>query len=117
MDSGTRACIAYVAGCAIAGVTSHQVLNKTDNVTIRLKGSIRGKSVEVFDYERNCKVMGTLPNLVDLGTNTRVSLEISGKTFSGEDKTEGVYFTGTVEGKAIKVHDYGLRRDFFYELT
>jgi len=116
MDAGTRACVAYVAGCAISGVTSHQVLDKTQNVTNRMKGSVKGKVVEVFDYERSCKIMGTLPSLIDLGTNTRISLEISGKSFSGEDKTGGVYFTGTVEGKGVKVHDYGLRRDFLYEI-
>jgi len=116
MDAGTRACVAYVAGCAISGAPSHQLLDKTRNVTIRMRGSVKGKVVEVFDYERNCKVMGKLPNLTDLGTNTHISLEISGKNFSGYGKHVEHPFTGTVEAKEVKLHDYDEARDFYYKL-
>jgi len=116
MNPDLRTCIAYVAGCLITGTTPHQVFDKARNLRVRMKGSIKGGVVEVFDYERNCKFMGSLPTLFDFGTDTAFSLEISGKNFSGRDKHAEQYIAGTVEGKRIKLHDYGQARDFYYEL-
>jgi len=116
MNPDTRACIAYVAGCVISGKTPHEVIDKAREVRLRVKGAVKGTVVEVFDYERNCKLMGTLPTLFDFGADMALTLEISGKNFSGHDKHVEHHFAGTVEARHVKLHDYDEARDFHYEL-
>jgi len=116
MDPDTRACVAYIAGAVISGAFPHQLVDKGRNLRIQVKGTIKGGAVEVFDYERNCKIMGKLPKLFDFGTNTALELEISGKNFSGHSKHVEHPFAGMVEARKVKLHDYDEARDFYYEL-
>jgi len=83
---------------------------------IQMKGSFKGKTIEVMDYERNCQLMGTLPTLFEFSTNTPITLEVSGKTFFGRDKKTDQFFGGAVEGRKVKVHDYLDAKDYFYDL-
>ena len=116
MDPGTRACVAYVVGCVILGSASHQVFDKARGLHIQMKGSIQGTTVEILDYERNCKCMGTLPTLFEFGTNTPITLEIRGRSFFGRDRKSDQFFGGAVEGGEVKVHDYRDAKDYFYTL-
>ena len=81
-----------------------------------MMGTIKGTTVEIMDCDRECKFMGTLPTLFDFGTNTALSLEISGKNFSGTDKASGMYFTGMIQGSQVKLYDYAESREFLYDL-
>ena len=116
MDPGTRACVAYVAGCIISGSDASHVYDNTRSTRVRVRGVIQGKAVEVFDYDRNCRFFGTLPKLIDYGRNTHVSLEITGKQFSGYDEGSSHYFVGSVSGRSVILHDYGESRHFSYSL-
>jgi len=116
MDAGMRASVAYVVGCVISEITSREVFDKARNLRIQMKGSFKRNTIEVMDYERNCKLMGTLPTLFEFCTNTPITLEIRGKSFFGRDKKSDQFFGGAVEGRKVKVHDYREAKDYFYDL-
>ena len=114
MNSGTRACIAYVAGCVVSGSDAPLMFDNDQSTRVRVRGVIKGNAVELYDYERNCRFFGILPMLIDKGTNSHVSLDVRGKRFSGYDQGSSHYFAGCVSGRSVILHDYGESRHFSY---
>jgi hypothetical protein len=110
LNSGTRACIAYIAGRIISGKESAGVFDLSQSMHFSFSGNVRDDIVSLHDHERNCAVVGKGDalrlHLHDFGTNSELSLKIKGKQFSGIDYGTSKHFNGSVNGSTISVYDY-----------
>jgi hypothetical protein len=113
---GTRICIAFVAGLVKRGGRDAGIFDRAEAREYQLSGEIDGSNVEVFDAERRCRFSGSLPTLVDYGTNARVYLDFDDNRFSGYDHASGHRFHGVVTSHSVAFHDDGNALPFIYIL-
>jgi hypothetical protein len=116
MNNGTRACIAYIAGCIISRQSSSHIYDYSQSRYINIGGNITENNVGIYDYDRGCHFSGTLPSLYDYGRNAHLQLKINGNQFSGYDYGDGHHFSGTVSGRSITLYDYGESQHFGYSI-
>lgn len=116
MNPNTRACVAYVAGKTSTGSGSSHVYDYSQSRHVSVSGSVTGRCVSVYDYDRGCHFSGTLPQLYDYGTGAHVSIEMNGNQFTGYDYGAGHHFSGSVSGSSISIYDYGESQYFNYSL-
>lgn len=116
VDEATRACLAYVAGRAIAGRKTSSIYDYSQGRHITIDGEVSASRVNVYDYERRCYFSGTLKSLFDYGHRAYVSLQIRGKEFSGFDYGSQHHFSGSVSGNSVTLYDYGESGYFSFAL-
>lgn len=116
MDSASRACVAYVAGRVVVGKNSSHIYDYDRSRHVSIGGTIDGKQVSVYDYDRGCHFSGTLPSLYDYGRSCHVSVEIKGRNFSGYDYGSSAHFSGSVSGSSVSLYDYGTSQHYSYGL-
>jgi hypothetical protein len=112
----TRACVAFVAARLISGLGSSSVYDYSQSRHISIDGSVDQNQVSVYDYDRRCHFGGSPSSLYDYGRRAHVSLDISGRSFSGYDHGDRHHFSGTVTGNSISFYDFGEARYFNYSV-
>ena len=105
MNSGTRACIAYIAA-ELNGSNSSSVFDYEQSKYINISGDVNSTNVNIFDYGRGCYVTGSPSNLFDYGVGAYIQLNISGSQFSGFDYHSGNHFNGSVSNNSVSIYDY-----------
>lgn len=116
MSPGTRACVAYIAGRVISGATGSYLHDHTEARQLNIGGTVHGKRIGLYDYERKCGFSGSLPYLFDDGTSAQVILDINGDLFEGRDGASGHQFSGSVVGSLISLRDDSSGQCFKYSL-
>ncbi len=59
MQPNTRACVAYIAGCLVAGRTAPSVFDRSQAKAILISGTVTRRKVEIYDHDRRCYFTGT----------------------------------------------------------
>lgn len=111
MTKETRRAIAYIAGRAIANVTSSYVYDSDAGETTYFSGTVAPYRVQVFDHEAGSHITGSgnfsSLNLFHHGQSSHINLNIAGRTFRGFDYGDGSHFYGNVSGRSAYLYDYG----------
>lgn len=115
MNSGSRACIAYIVARAISDSSSSHAYDYTRSKYIAFSGDVSSHGVNVYDYGRRCYCSGSLSQLYDYGNRKHIDLEIRGDQFSGFDYASGKSFKGSVSGDSVSLYDYETSQ--FYNFT
>ena len=105
MNANTRACLAYIAGALVNGKGGRAVYDHTRSKHIEIGGSVTPFRINICDFERGCNLTGTLSNFYDSGSNSHISLCVTGNSFRGHDTTCGESFTGRVNGNSVSIYD------------
>src|SRR5690554_213362 len=107
MNPNTKACVAYIAGCAVSGGSSSSVYDYSQGKHISISGTVSADNAQIYDHDRGCHVQGSLGNLYDYGVDAHIKLSISGNQFTSYDYASGTHFSGTVNGSNISMHAGG----------
>ena len=70
-----------------------------------------------YDYDTSSHLSGVkLGNIYHYGLGANISLNVSGRNFSGFDYDSSSHFSGTISGRSIQLYDYGEARYFNYSV-
>lgn len=104
MDAKRKACIAYIIGVS-ENARSTAVYDYSTGTFSSFSNSGRGDNYQVYDFKRNCYIMGHLSGLYDFGTNSYINITKSNNNFSGYDFGTNSYFSGTISGNIVTLYD------------
>lgn len=105
MDAKQKACIAYIlVASEKSSVSSVYDYSLGTFSTYSNTGS--DGNFQVFDFARNCHVMGHLSGLYDFGTNSYISISKNHGDFTIYDFSSNSYFTGSLSGNVVTVYDF-----------
>ncbi|TLN26978.1 hypothetical protein FDZ71_00330 [bacterium] len=116
MDSASRACVACAAARVSTGRVISHIYDYSQGRHVSIGGTVSGKTVSLYDYERSCHFSGTLPSLYDYGRSCHVQLNVNGSSFTGYDYGSGSHFSGSVSGNSVSLYDYGKGQYFNYSV-
>jgi hypothetical protein len=68
----------------------------------------------VIGADNRLHLSGSLPNLYESGSQSRIYLTIDGSNFSGFDYEAQIRFSGQVSGGGISLYDYATARQYRY---
>ena len=106
--------MAYIASvmCGLSKVTSFYDHAQSKNLNV--SGTVTAGEIDVYDFDRSCRVSGSLDNLYDYGNGAHIHLAINGDKFSGYDYASKFHYTGAVEGGLVSVYDYETSKYYRY---
>lgn len=109
MQTSTRTGIALIAASLVSNRTYLTVHSHDDDLGTNFTGRIC-QVTNIYDDDRSVNISGTLQSgqyeLYDWGTETRLSLNVDGRTFSGRDALSGQDFNGVVDQHHVALFDY-----------
>ena len=103
---------AVVTKTAPAPVQGGQVRESTRHHV--LKGVVSGGDVQVFNEDRSVHLSGTLPNLYESGSQSRIHLHVDGMAFSGFDYASQTRFSGRVTGATVLFHEFNTGKQYSF---
>jgi len=120
MKASTKICIAYIAGCMINKKNYSSLIDHAENKTIKMTGKIDLGNIDVQIHEDGSRIMGMI-NGKEMSffhslENDAVRMKIEGSNFTGHDSATKKDFSGSVNGKTVKIYDYGDYQNFFFAL-
>jgi hypothetical protein len=121
MKTKQRAAIAYIAGRLVTGKEAAMVRDSSQRSPVGLSGTVTTEEIEVYDYQRRCRVAGTPAkpaqyNIYDYGENRQVTLSFDGNQFKGYDYGSNRQFTGTVSDDRVTIFDHAERKNFNFTI-
>ncbi|MYB93620.1 hypothetical protein F4054_02205 [Candidatus Poribacteria bacterium] len=116
MNTNSRACVADIARAINSGSTSQSIYDYSQGKHISISGSVSNSSINIFDHDRRCHLSGNPDSFYDYGTESHISLKISGNQFRGYAYDQGHHYKGTVSGKSVSIFDYGEAAYFNYQV-
>ena len=120
METGVRACAAYVAGTLISGRRCSSIYDYGQSQHIMFSGDVSAQQVRIFDHTDGAHFTGSASgsqfSLYHYGQGHHVNLKVDGNQFSGYDFGTGSHFSGTVNGNTVAFYDYGSSGWFNYSL-
>jgi len=86
-----------------------------------MSGSFDQGNIDVQYHGEGSKIVGLMSGC-DISffhsmENVTISLKLSGTDFKGHDSGSDKDFTGSVNGKSVKIYDLGEYKNFFYALA
>ncbi len=120
MNANTRICIAYVAGSLINKKRYTSLTDHGENKTVKMSGRIDFTSIDVQMEDDGSKIVGAVKgneaSFFHSSEKGAIKMKIDGLNFKGNDSGTGKDFIGSVNGKAVKIYDYGDYQNFFFAL-
>jgi len=120
MKTNTKICIAYVAGCLINKRSYSSLTDHGENKTIKMSGRIDFNNIDVRMEDDGSKIVGAVRgneiSFFHSSEKGAIKMKIDGLNFKGNDSETGKDFMGSVNGKAVKIYDYGDYQNFFFAL-
>ena len=120
MKANTRVCVAYVAGSMINKKSYSSLIDHAEKKTVKMTGRIDFNNIDVQIEDDGSKIVGSVRgneasffHSVEKGA---IKMKIEGSNFKGNDSSTGKDFMGSVNGKAVKIYDYGEYQNFFFAL-
>jgi hypothetical protein len=119
MDPKKRRMVAYIAGRLILNKESTAVYDHATKKWFNAAGACKRDKIEVFDYERQCYMVGVIQNgrmsIFDNGSQKFVELKLKGgKKFEGFDYESGKHFGGEADPKAVALYDFQDKKYYHY---
>ncbi|UDM52016.1 hypothetical protein [Cupriavidus sp. MP-37] len=114
MNSGARACIAYIVARAISDSKASHAYDYSESKYVAFTGDVTTREVNVYDYGRRCYCSGSLPQLYDYGNRKHIDLQVNGDRFSGFDYDSRKHFEGSVSGNSVSLYDYETSKYYNY---
>lgn len=120
MKANTRICVAYIAGCMINKKNYFSLIDHSENKTIKMTGKIDLSNIDVQIHEDGSRIMGLINgkemSFFHSVENDAIRLKIDGSNFKGHDSGMDKDFIGAVNGKTVKIYDYGDYQNYFFAL-
>ena len=120
MNANTRICIAYVAGSLINRKSYSSLIDHGENRTVKMSGRIDFNNIDVQMDDDGSKIVGVVKGneatFFHSSDRSSIKIRIDGLNFKGSDSGTGKDFMGSVNGKAVKIYDYGDYQNFFFAL-
>lgn len=119
MEAKKRRMLAYIVGRLILGKEATAVYDHGAKKWFNAAGHCRKDKIEVFDYERQCFLVGVFKgprmSIFDNGTQKFVELKLKGgKKFEGFDYESGKHFGGEADPKAVALYDFADKKYHHY---
>jgi hypothetical protein len=120
MQANTRICIAYIAGSLINKKNYSSLIDHAENKTFKITGKFDLGNIDVQIHEGIGKIVG-LVNGNEMSffhsmKNNTIRMKIEGINFKGRDSGTENDFIGSVNGKTVKIYDYGEYQNFYFAL-
>jgi hypothetical protein len=116
MKAHTRRAVAYIVGRLVEQKDSDSVYDHDAGELFSFGGKVSSTTVDVYDYERRCAVVGSLHLLYHSGNKKEVRLEIRGSEFSGHDDDTGKPYSGSVKNGLVSIYESEGRKHFHYSV-
>jgi hypothetical protein len=107
-----RRAVAYSAAARINGKASSAIYSyEAGRYT-----SMGGSGNNIYDYEAGAHIADSGSGFFHYGQSAHVDLRTSGTSFNGYDFSTACHFTGSINGNAVQLYDYGAGRYFNYSV-
>lgn len=120
MKANTRVCVAYVAGSMINKKKYCSITDHSESKTVKMTGKFDLGNIDVQMNEDGSKIVGLINgnemSFFHSVENDAIRLKIDGSNFKGHDSGTGKEFIGSVNGKTVKIYDYGEYQNYFFAL-
>ena len=120
MKANTRVCIAYIAGSMINKKKYFSLIDHAENKTVKMIGKFDLGNIDVQLLEDGSKIIGMINDsemsFFHSVENDAIRLKIDGSNFKGHDSGTNKDFIGSVNGKTVKIYDYGEYQNYFLAL-
>ena len=120
MKDNLRAGLAYIAGCIINRKKYSSLKDQQHNKTIKMTGRFDLGNIDAQNLDEGSKIVGMMSgndvSFFHSLENVTISLKLNGADFKGRESGVDRDFTGSVNGKAVKIYDGSEYKNFFYEL-
>ena len=104
MEQYKRACVAYIIGLTERNNISSVFEYETG--AFHLYSSTGNENnIQVFDFQRNNMITGSMSSLYDFSTNSFISITRNGKSFTGYDFASNCFFSALLNGNIITIFD------------
>src|SRR5512137_2351674 len=109
MKDNLRAGLAYIAGCIINRRNYSSLTDQQEKKSIRMTGRFDMGNIDGQDLHEGSKIVGMMRGN-DLSffhslENVSISLKLNGADFKGRESGVDSDFTGSVNGRAVKIYD------------
>jgi hypothetical protein len=115
-----RAGLAYIAGSIINRRTYSSITDQQQKKSIRMTGSFDLGNIDAQDLDEGSKIVGMMRgndvSFFHSLENVSISLKLNGADFKGRESGVDRDFTGSVNGRAVKIYDGSEYNNFYYEL-
>jgi len=120
MKDNLRVSLAYVAGCIVNKKIFSSLTDHHSKKVIRMTGKFEQGNIDAENFDDGSKLIGMMSgndvSFFHSLENVSISLKLKGTNFTGREGGEGKEFTGSVNGRSVKIFDGGEYNNFFFEL-
>jgi hypothetical protein len=120
MKDNLRVSVAYIAGSTINKKRYSSLIDQSQNKTYQMSGSFDLGNIDIQNHGDGSKIVGMMSGsditFFHSVENVSISLRLNGTEFKGHDNGSGKDFTGSVNGKSVKIYDMGEYKNFYYDL-
>jgi hypothetical protein len=108
MKEEIRRAVAYAAATRISGAKSSSVYSYA--------AGRHSPMTSTYDYDAGAHISPSGGGFYHYGTNSHISFNVNGRSFSGYDYESGHHYTGQVIGNSVQIYDYGEGEYFSYSV-
>lgn len=116
MQSHTRALAAATVFAVITGKKVAGMFDHAAGHDRRIAAECRDDRLQGFDGDRNVAFGGTLPDILDAGNGSFISVERDGDGMKGYDHSTSGFFNANVENGLVKLFDHSQGAWFAYDI-
>jgi len=120
MKDNLRVSVAYIAGSIINKKNYSSLIDQSQNKTYQMNGNFDLGNIDVQNHGEGSKIVGMMSgsevSFFHSVENVSISLKLNGTDFKGHDNGSDKDFTGSVNGKSVKIYDLGEYKNFYYAL-
>jgi hypothetical protein len=120
MKDNLRAGLAYIAGCIVNRRNYSSITDQQQKKSIRMTGRFDMGNIDAQDLHEGSKIVGMMRgndvSFFHTLENVSISLKLNGADFKGRESGVDRDFTGSVNGRAVKIYDGSEYNNFYYEL-
>ena len=120
MKDNLRAGLAYIVGCIINRRNYSSITDQQQKKSIRMTGRFDMGNIDAQDLHEGSKIVGMMRgndvSFFHSLENVSISLKLNGADFKGRESGVDRDFTGSVNGRAVKIYDGSEYNNFYYEL-
>jgi hypothetical protein len=120
MKDNLRAGLAYIAGCIINKKIYSSITDQHQKKNIKMTGRFDMGNIDAQNLHEGSKIVGMMRgndvSFFHSLENVTISLKLNGADFKGRESGVDRDFTGSVNGRAVKIYDGSEYNNFYYEL-